>query len=51
MGDNLPKGGLIPHTVSFHMKRVPKSAMTLEEGLAAYQLVGGVMAYQFGDDG
>ena len=51
MGDNPGKPGLIPHVLlglhGFERKAPLKGA--LEEGLAAYQLVGEVTAHQ-GDD-
>ena len=51
-GDNLEKSGLIPRKLlglrtkkeRFSLRRVP-----LSEGLAAYQVVGGVTAYQAED--
>ncbi len=47
--DNLGKPGLIPDMTHNRMVCVWKD-LSAEDGLAAYQLVGGVMAYQ-GDDG
>ena len=49
VGDSRPNGRVIPHTtVASHGAAVKPSGF--EEGLAAYQLVGGVTAHQ-GDDG
>ncbi len=45
MGNNLEKLGLIPHEVSRLMPWY-QSRKALREGPAAYQVVGGVMAYQ-----
>ena len=47
--DNSPKGLLIPHVDLFSHEIMSKD-LSLRDGLAAYQLVGGVTAYQ-GDDG
>jgi hypothetical protein len=49
MGDSRPNGRVIPHTLleGHTLGRKPPG---FSEGLAAYQLVGGVMAHQ-GDDG
>ena len=41
VGDNPPKGGLIPHTL-----RKEESSDARVEGPAAHQVVGGVMAHQ-----
>ncbi len=46
--DNLGKPGLIPDIPSLSHGGVGK-ALAVWDGLAAYQLVGGVMAYQGGD--
>ncbi len=49
MGDNSPKGLLIPHVAIFSHEKVSKGFQQWEsllDGLAAYQVVGGVMAYQ-----
>ena len=49
MGDNPPKGGLIPRkTTDWNVSG--KSSNTLKDGPAAYQAVGEVMAHQ-ADDG
>ena len=51
MGDNPGKPGLIPHTFSGRHcleKKAPLKGACVE-GLAAYQLAGGVTAHQ-GDD-
>ena len=54
MGNSSPKGELIPHVVLPLMRRILKlgngNILASEEELAAYQLVGGVMAHQ-GKDG
>ena len=51
LGDNPRKRGLIPDVHILLHGGVWKEASVLAwDGLAAYQLVGGVMAYQ-GDDG
>ncbi len=47
VGNNDPKGSLIPHVVERPKLRV---SVTLREGPAAHQVVGRVMAYQ-ADDG
>ncbi len=47
VGDSSAKAEVIPHVVPIYRDQ---SLRTLEEELARYQLVGGVMAYQ-GDDG
>ena len=44
-GDNLAKAGLIPHMLQ-RVRGLRRKAPALREGPAAYQLVGGVMAYQ-----
>ena len=49
LGDNPRKRGLIPDTTFWRMSGGGK-VFLVWDGLAAYQLVGGVMAYQ-GDDG
>ena len=49
MGDNVAKVTLIPHTILWGSPW-GKKALAHEEGVAAYQLVGEVMAHQ-GDDG
>jgi len=49
-GDNLGKPGLIPDSLVGSHGLTRKGRKSPEEGLAAYQLVGGVTAYQ-GDDG
>ncbi len=50
VGDNLPKGGLIPDVVFPRMRGVPKAGilrnLSLQEGPASHQLVGEVMAHQ-----
>ena len=46
VGDNTPKGVLIPHTFPFTRE---ESGNALEEEPAAHQVVGGVMAHQAGD--
>ncbi len=50
VGDNLPKGGLIPDVVFLRMRGVPKAGilrnLSLQEGPASHQLVGEVMAHQ-----
>ncbi len=50
VGDNLPKGGLIPDVVVFRMEDSLKAGilrnLSLQEGPAPHQLVGKVMAYQ-----
>jgi len=46
----MPKGVLIPDVAAGGHPLAIKSSNRLSEGLAAYQLVGGVTAYQ-GDDG
>ena len=48
MGDNPPKGGLIPH-ISLGLRAKKESRKAFWEGLAAYQVVGGVMAHQAED--
>ncbi len=48
VGNNLSKGGLIPHVV-VRIEPYHQSLRALEKGLAAYQVVGGVMAYQAED--
>ena len=51
MGDNLAKVGLIPHTIlSKHFEGMKGPQGSIEEGFAAYQLVGGVTDHQ-GNDG
>ena len=47
VGDNRPKGWLIPHTIVFGQG---KRANALCDGPAAHQVVGGVTAHQ-ADDG
>ncbi len=49
VGDTHPKGRLIPHELSDLVWKA-KPARAHYEGPAAYQLVGGVTAYQ-SDDG
>jgi len=49
-GDNLGKPGLIPDTLAGRHLLVRKCRKTLWDEPVAYQLVGGVTAYQ-GDDG
>ena len=49
VGDNSGKPGLIPHSVTDRMSG-EESSNAQEDGPAAYQLVGGVTAYQ-GEDG
>jgi hypothetical protein len=49
VGDNSGKPGLIPHSVTVRMDGA-ESSNAQEDGPAAYQLVGGVTAYQ-GEDG
>ena len=44
VGDNPPKGGLIPHTL-----RKEESGNAQSEEPAAHQVVGGVTAYQAND--
>ncbi len=50
VGDNLPKGGLIPDEVFSRMRGVPKAGilrnLSLQEGPASHQLVGEVTAHQ-----
>ncbi len=46
MGNNAPKGVLIPRTLS---PRAEESLWAREEGRAAHQVVGGVTAHQAGD--
>ncbi len=50
MGNSPPKGGVIPHIALSRMGWMPKLGilrdLALEEGLAAYQLVGEVTAHQ-----
>ncbi len=46
VGDNTPKGVLIPHTFPFSGE---ESSDALEAEPAAHQVVGGVMAHQAGD--
>ncbi len=50
VGDNLPKGGLIPDMVFSRMRGVPKAGilrnLSLQEGPASHQLVGEVTAHQ-----
>ena len=51
-GDNLEKSGLIPRTLGRlrpSKERFPFIRAPLREGLEAYQVVGGVMAYQAED--
>ncbi len=48
--DNVPKGTLIPDVLFLSHGEKSKARNRLREGLAAYQLVGEVTAYQ-GDDG
>ncbi len=53
MGDNPGKPELIPHVAPAWKPSVKAGLslkLVLSDGLAAYQLVGGVTAYQ-GDDG
>jgi hypothetical protein len=52
VGNNPPKGGLMPRTLPFLRGRKESHAvgMALKDGLTSYQLVGRVMAYQ-GNDG
>ena len=52
VGNNSPKGLLIPHVVQGVRELEPKLLVrvALQEGPAAHQLVGRVMAYQ-GNDG
>ena len=50
LGDNPRKRGLIPDVHMLLHGGVWKGFFLAWDGLAAYQLVGGVMAYQ-GDDG
>ncbi len=50
VGNNRPKGLLIPHMVGVFREPHPKVVRSLPEGPAAHQVVGGVMAYQ-ADDG
>jgi hypothetical protein len=45
VGDNPAKAGLIPHML-WRVRGLLSKAPALREGPAAYQLVGGVMAYQ-----
>jgi hypothetical protein len=47
VGDNAPKGTLIPHTLA---RKGEESGNAQQEWPAAHQVVGGVMAYQ-ADDG
>jgi hypothetical protein len=51
MGDNPGKPGLIPHTFSGEHALERKAAVKAAcvEGLAAYQLAGGVTAHQGND--
>ncbi len=49
-GDNKPKGLLIPHVDRLGIEDYPKDFGSLQDGPAAYQLVGGVTAHQ-GFDG
>jgi hypothetical protein len=51
-GDSRPNGRVIPHTLTLGHSgvRKPVAETGRLEGLAAYQLVGGVMDHQ-GDDG
>lgn len=46
VGDSSGKPELIPHVVVDLLVCLPKLVMALPEGLAAYQLVGGVTAHQ-----
>ena len=46
MGDSSGKLELIPHVVAGRLTGLLKLVMALLEGLAAYQLVGGVTAHQ-----
>ena len=49
VGDNLPKGGLIPHDISgAHASEIKggSQGLPLKDEPAAYQLVGGVTAHQ-----
>ncbi len=50
VGDNLPKGGLIPDMAFSRMGGVPKAGilrnLSLQEGPASHQLVGEVTAHQ-----
>ena len=52
-GDNSSKGLLIPHTSAGTDVPAGKAGLLVKlvfwDGLASYQLVGGVMAYQGGD--
>ena len=52
VGNNPPKGGLIPRTLLFLRGQKESCAvgMALKDGLTPYQLVGRVTAYQ-GNDG
>jgi hypothetical protein len=50
VGNNSPKGLLIPHVVPGVRDLDPKVVRSLQEGPAAHQLVGRVTAYQ-DDDG
>ena len=51
VGDNPPKGGLIPRTLPGlrGRKESCSEGMALTDGLMSYQLVGRVTAYQGGD--
>ena len=49
-GHNSPKGELIPDMAREAHAFLNKRIKSLEDGLASYQLVGGVKAHQ-GDDG
>ena len=52
MGDNVPKGTLIPHKflgIPVPERKARPQGLALEEKPASHQLVGGVMAYQ-GED-
>ena len=48
VGDSRPNGRVIPHTIFWGSPWEMKLTGQIE-GLAAYQLVGGVMAHQGGD--
>ncbi len=52
VGNNSPKGGLIPHTFpGLRIRKESRAVGTaLLDGLTSYQLVGRVTAYQ-GNDG
>ncbi len=49
VGDNLAKAWLIPHVIARSKLGIRKD-LALQDGAAAYQVVGGVMAHQ-ADDG